>query len=134
MSGVTFESASYVLLVKNLLQTIQFYSEIGFTYEAIGSKVIHHHVSRDKLILILVEALREDEVQPISSRYEDQYFDVFGYTNAVDVLAQELIGKGITIVREPHYTNPWSEFTFRDINGYQIAIGGGVVNQELISG
>lgn len=26
-----------------------------------------------------------------------------------------------------------SEFTFRDLNGYQIAVGGGVINKELIA-
>jgi predicted lactoylglutathione lyase len=134
MSAINIDGASFVLLVKNLEQTIQFYSELGFKHEVIGSKVKHHHVSRDKLTLILFEAQQEDEVKPISSSYEEQYFDVFCYTNAVDMLAQELIEKNVTIVRGPNYTNHWSEVTFRDINGYQIAIGGGIVNKELISG
>jgi predicted lactoylglutathione lyase len=134
VSVVTIEGASFVLLVKDLEQTIQFYSGLGFKHEVIGSKVKHHHVSRNKLTLILVEATQEDDVKPISSRYEEQYFDVYCYTNAVDLLAREIMEKSITIIREPHYTNHWSEFTFRDINGYQITIGGGVVNKELISG
>jgi predicted lactoylglutathione lyase len=134
MSVITIEGASFVLLVKDLEQTVKFYSELGFKHEVIGSKVKHHHVSRDKLTLILFEAKDEDEVKPISSRYEEQYFDVYCYTNAVDSLAQEIMEKNITIVRKPNYTNHWSEFTFRDINGYQITIGGGIVNKELISG
>jgi len=121
------------LLVKNLEQTIKFYSDLGFKHEVIGSKVNHHHVSRDKLTLILFEAREEDEVKPISSRYEEQYFDVYCYTNAVDLLAQEFMEKNATLVRKPNYTSHWSEFTFRDINGYQITIGGGIVNKDLIS-
>ncbi|MFD0619132.1 VOC family protein [Paenibacillus sp. GCM10027629] len=131
---VNLEGASFVLLVKNLEQTIRFYSEIGFKHEVVGSKVLHHHVSRDKLTLILFEVRNDDEVKPISSIYSEQYFDVYCYTNAVDLLAQEIIEKNITIIREPHYTNHWSEFTFQDINGYQITFGGGVVNKDLISG
>jgi len=131
---VKINGASFALLVKNLEQTVKFYSDLGFKHEVIGSKVKHHHVKRDKLTLILFEAREEDEVKPISSRYEEQYFDVCCYTNAVDVLAQEIVDKNITIVRKPNYTSHWSEFTFRDINGYQITIGGGIVNKELISG
>ncbi|MEF3303121.1 VOC family protein [Paenibacillus sp. GYB003] len=131
---VAIEGASLVLLAKNLEQTVQFYSGIGFTHEVIGSKVKHHHVSRDHLTFILVEAAREDEVKPISSCYEEQYFDVYWYSNAVDLLAQEMTEKNITIVREPHYTEHWSEFTFRDPNGYQITVGGGVGNRERVSG
>ncbi|XEC96748.1 VOC family protein [Paenibacillus tarimensis] len=134
MSIINISHASFVLLVKDLERTVQFYSELGFKHEVIGSKVKHHHVSRDKLVLILVEAGQEDEVKPISSRYEEQYFDVYCYTNAVDLLAQEFIDKNVTIIREPNYTNHWSEFTFQDIDGYQITVGGGVVNKELISG
>ncbi|WP_308639548.1 VOC family protein [Paenibacillus silvisoli] len=133
MTEIIIDGSSFVLLVKNLEQTVQFYSDLGFNYEVIGDKVIHHHVSRGKLTLILVEAKQEDEVNPISSRYEEQYFDVYGYTNAVDLIAQEVMDKNITIIREPNYTNHWSEFTFRDLNGYQITVGGGVVNKELIS-
>jgi predicted lactoylglutathione lyase len=125
--------SSFVLLVKNLEQTVQFYSDLGFNYEVIGDKVPHHHVSRGKLTLILVEAKQEDEVKPISSRYEEQYFDVYCYTDAVDLIAQEVMDKNITIIRDPNYTNHWSEFTFRDLNGYQITVGGKVVNRELIS-
>jgi hypothetical protein len=134
MSVINIDGASFVLLVKDLEQTIQFYSELGFKHEVIGSKVKHHHVSRDKLTLILVEALKEDEVKPISSSYEEQYFDVYCYTNAVDLLAQEFIEKNVTIVRGPNYTSHWSEVTIRDINGYQIAIGGSIINKDLISG
>ncbi|WP_314587875.1 VOC family protein [Paenibacillus terrigena] len=129
---VTIEGASFVLLVKNLEETIRFYSEIGFKHEAVGSQVIHHHVSRDKLTLILFETRNEDEVKPISSLYAEQYFDVYCYTNAVDLIAQEIIKKNISIIREPHYTNHWSEFTFQDINGYQITFGGSVINKDLI--
>lgn len=133
MSEIIIDGSSFVLLIKNLEQTVQFYSDLGFKYEVIGDKVFHHHVSRGKLTLILVEAKQEDEVKPLSSRYEEQYFDVYCYTNAVDLIAQEMMEKNITIVREPNYTNHWSEFTFRDLNGYQITVGGGIVNKELIS-
>lgn len=131
---VNIEGASFTLLVKDMEQSIQFYFDIGFKHEVIGSKVKHHHVSRDKLTLILFEASNEDDVKPISSIYSEQYFDVYCYTNAVDLIAQEIVEKNITIIREPHYTSHWSEFTFRDINGYQITFGGGVVNKELIAG
>lgn len=131
---VNIEGASFTLLVKNLEQSVRFYSEIGFTHEAVGSEVKHHHVTRDKLTLILFEARNEDDVKPISSMYPEQYFDVYGYTNAVDAIAQEIVEKNVDIIREPHYTSHWSEFTFRDINGYQITFGGGVVNKELIPG
>jgi hypothetical protein len=134
MSVIDINGASFVLLVKDLEQTIQFYSELGFKHEVIGSEVKHHHVSRDKLTLILVEARQEDELKPISSSYEEQYFDVYCYTNAVDLLAQEFIEKNVTIVRGPNYTSHWSEVTIRDINGYQIAFGGSIINKELISG
>ncbi|MBO7744401.1 bleomycin resistance protein [Paenibacillus sp. MWE-103] len=133
MTEIIIEGSSFVLLVKNLKQTVEFYSDLGFKYEAIGDKVLHHHVSRGKLTLILIEAKQEDEVNPISSRYEEQYFDVYCYTNAVDLIAQEVMDKNISIIRNPNYTNHWSEFTFRDLNGYQITVGGGIVNKELIS-
>ncbi|AZN42621.1 VOC family protein [Paenibacillus albus] len=133
MTEIIINGSSFVLLVKNLEQTVQFYSGIGFKYEVIGDKVLHHHISRGSLTLILVEAKQEDEVNPISSRYEEQYFDVYCYTNAVDLIAQEVMDKNITIIRDPNYTNHWSEFTFCDLNGYQITVGGGVINQELIT-
>ncbi|WP_449622953.1 VOC family protein [Robertmurraya sp. Marseille-Q9965] len=133
MDKVCIEGASFVLLVNDLEKTVQFYEELGFTYEVIGSEVKHHHVKRDNLTLILVEVKQGDEVNPISSRYEEQYFDVFCYTNAVDMLFRELIEKNVTIVRKPNYSSHWSEFTFKDINGYQIAVGGGIINKELIS-
>lgn len=133
MATVCIEGASFVLLVNDLEKTVQFYEELGFTYEVIGSEVKHHHVKRDNLTLILVEVKQGDEVNPFSSRYEEQYFDVFCYTNAVDMLFRELIEKNVTIVRKPNYSSHWSEFTFKDINGYQIAVGGGIINKELIS-
>lgn len=123
-AAIEISGSSFALLVKNLAQTVQFYTDLGFKYEVIGSKVKHHHVSRDKLTLILFEARDENEVKPISSLYEEQYFDVYCYTNAVDVLAQEMMDKNVTFVRQPNYTSHWSEFTFRDINGYQITVGG----------
>lgn len=123
-TAIEISGSSFALLVKNLAQTVQFYTELGFKYEVIGSAVKHHHVSRDKLTLILLEAREENEVRPLSSRYEEQYFDVYCYTNAVDVLAQEMMDKNVTFVRQPNYTSHWSEFTFRDINGYQITVGG----------
>jgi hypothetical protein len=134
MTEINIDGSSFVLLVKNLEQTVQFYSELGFKHEVIGEKVPHHHVSRGKLTLILVEARQEDEVKPISSSYEEQYFDVYCYTNAVDLLVQEFIEKKVTIIRGPNYTSNWSEVTIRDINGYQIAIGGTIINKDLISG
>jgi hypothetical protein len=134
MSVININGASFVLIVKNLEQTIKYYSELGFRHEVIGEKVPHHHVSRDRLTLILVEAKQEDEVKPISSSYEEQYFDVYCYTNAVDLLTQEFIEKNVTIVRGPNYDNHWSEVTIRDINGYQVAFGGGIVTKEHISG
>jgi hypothetical protein len=66
--------------------------------------------------------------------YEEQYFDVYCYTNAVDLLTREFIDKKVTIVRGPNYDNFWSEVTIRDINGYQITFGGGIVNKELVLG
>lgn len=133
MTEIMINGSSFVLLVKNLEQTVQFYSDLGFKYEVIGDKVLHHHVSRGQLNLILIEAKQEDEVNPISSRYEEQYFDVYCYTNAVDLIAQEVMDKNITIIRDPNFTSHWSEFTFRDLNGYQITVGGSVVNKKLIS-
>lgn len=134
MSEISIDGASFVLLVKNLEQTIHFYTELGFKHEVIGEKIPHHHVSRDKLTFILVEAKQENEVKPISSSYEEQYFDVFCYTNAVDLLTQQFKENNITIVRGPNYNQHWSEVTIRDINGYQVAFGGGIINKELISG
>lgn len=130
---IEIQGSSFVLLVKNVEQTVKFYTSIGFEHEVVGVKVQFHHLKRGKLTLILCEAREEDEVKPLSSRYEEQYFDLYLYTNAVDLLAQEMMDKNITIVRKPNYTSHWSEFTFRDINGYQIAIGGGVVNKDLIT-
>jgi len=134
MTEINIDGSSFVLLVENLEQTIHFYSELGFKHELIGEKVPHHHVSRGKLTLILVEARHKDEVKPISSSYEKQYFDVYCYTDAVDLLTSELIDKKVTIVRGPNYDQFWSEVTIRDINGYQITFGGGIVNKELVSG
>ncbi|GGH77401.1 putative lactoylglutathione lyase [Pullulanibacillus pueri] len=134
MSAININGASFVLLVKELEKTIKFYTDLNFKYEVIGSKIKHHHISRDKLTLILIEAKPGDEVNPISSRYEEQYFDAFCYTDSVDVLFEEMKEKNVTIIRKPNYSSYWSEFTIKDINGYQIAFGGGIVNKELISG
>ncbi|MFE5320410.1 bleomycin resistance protein [Paenibacillus sp. NPDC056579] len=131
MVPIQISGTAVVLLVKNLEQSIQFYTCLGFAYEAIGGNIKHHHVSRDKLTLILLQARHEDDVKPLSSMYEEQYFDVFCYTNAVDLLFSELAGSHVTIARAPHYSLQWSEFTIQDCNGYSIAFGGGIVNPEL---
>ncbi|MBO0994299.1 VOC family protein [Bacillus sp. SD088] len=133
MTKVNIKGSAFVMLVKNLEQTVQFYSELGFKHEVIGEKVPHHHVSRGSLTLILVEARQENEVKTISSSYEEQYFDVYCYTNAVDLLTREFTDKKVLIVRGPNYDNFWSEVTIRDINGYQISFGGGIVNKSLVS-
>lgn len=131
MVPININGAAVVLLVKNLEQSIPFYSDLGFTYEAIGSKVKHHHVSRDKLTLILLQARHESDIRPVSSIYEEQYFDAFCYTNAVDLLFHEFSANNVTLVRGPHYSRHWSEFTIRDCNGYHIAFGGDIINKEL---
>jgi hypothetical protein len=118
--------SSIVLLVKDLQAASDFYMKLGFTYEEIGG---HVHVSRGNMTLILHPAATKEDVRPFSSVLGGLYFDVFAYTDAVDLLADECSAKGVEIVRGPNYTDRWSEFTIKDADGYLIAFGGGRSNR-----
>lgn len=47
MSEININGASFVMLVRDLEQSVNYYFRLGFTYEVIGSDPKHHHVSRD---------------------------------------------------------------------------------------
>ncbi len=97
----------------------------------IGTNPEHHHVSRDGVTFILHPATNSEDVRPSTSLIDNQlyYFDAFCYTNAVDLLTEQFVSNGITIVRGPNYSEFWNEVTIKDINGYCIAFGGGVSGQ-----
>jgi len=61
------------------------------------------------------------------------YFDLYCYTDAVDLVVKECVLKGIEIVNGPHYSKDWSEATIKDLNGYCITFGGGVANAEILN-
>lgn len=54
------------------------------------------------------------------------YFDAYAYTDAVDLLFDDFVAEGVEIVNGPNYSEHWSEFTMKDVDGYRIAFGGGV--------
>ncbi|WP_053375194.1 VOC family protein [Paenibacillus sp. FJAT-27812] len=115
--------SSIVLLVKDTQAASEFYKKLGFIYEEIGG---HVHVSRGNITFILHPAKNKEDVRPSSSVEGGLYFDVFAYTDAVDLLVEECLANGIEIVKGPSYSEHWSEFTMKDADGYRIAFGGGV--------
>lgn len=119
--------ASIVLLVADIKTASDFYRNLGFKYEEIGGPdVTHVHVSRDNITFILHPSKSKEHVRPSSSVEGGLYFDVYAYTDAVDLLAEECLAQGVEIVAGPHYSEHWSEFTMKDADGYRIAFGGGV--------
>ncbi|QHT63781.1 VOC family protein [Paenibacillus lycopersici] len=119
--------AAIVLLVADLQASSDFYRRLGFTYEEIGGPDVSHvHVSRGSLTFILHPAKRRADVRPASALEGGLYFDAYAYTDAVDLLAEQCRALGVEIVNGPHYSEHWSEFTMRDIDGYRITFGGGV--------
>ncbi|MBO9609378.1 MAG: VOC family protein [Paenibacillaceae bacterium] len=118
--------SSIVLLVKDIQVASEFYKTFGFTYEEVGG---HVHVSRGRITIILHPAVNKEDVRPLSSIEGGLYFDVFAYTDAVDLLVEECRDKGVEIVDGPNYSEHWSEFTMKDSDGYRIAFGGGISEQ-----
>jgi hypothetical protein len=49
----------------------------------------------------------------------------------VDLLVDEFRAKGAEIVKGPHFSEHWSEFTMKDADGYRIAFGGGVSRTQF---
>jgi hypothetical protein len=133
MQEINISGFSMVMLVKNLEETIEFYKNLNFKHEVMGSNPEHHHVSRDGVTFILHPAIKIEDVRPSTSFLDNNkyYFDAFCYTNAVDLIADEFISKGIEIVRGPNYSKQFSEVTIKDINGYCIAFGGSVLRKEI---
>lgn len=119
--------SSIVLLVSDVKSSSEFYKNLGFKYEEVGGpKVKHVHVSRGNITFVLHPALNKEGVRPASSVEGGLYFDVYAYTDAVDLLVDECRAQGVEIVDGPHYSNNWSEFTMKDTDGYRITFGGGV--------
>ncbi len=119
--------SSIVLLVADVRKSSDFYKNLGFKYEEVGGpKVKHVHVSRGNLTFILHPAINKEDVRPSSSVEGGLYFDAYAYTDAIDLLVEECRSKGVEIVDGPHFSEHWSEFTFKDAEGYRITFGGGV--------
>lgn len=125
--NAAISGASIVLLVSDLKRASEFYKNLGFTYEEIGGPDMKHvHVSRGNLTFILHQASRPSDVRPASSVEGGLYFDAYAYTDAVDLLFDDFVAEGVEIVNGPNYSEHWSEFTMKDVDGYRIAFGGGV--------
>ncbi|QHW35264.1 VOC family protein [Paenibacillus rhizovicinus] len=119
--------SAIVLVVADMQASAGFYRNLGFTYEEIGGPDVSHvHVSRGNLTLILHPATNPSDVRPASSLAGGLYFDAYAYTDAVDLLAEQCAALGVEIVRGPHYSEHWSEFTMKDADGYRITFGGSV--------
>lgn len=116
------KNASFVLLVKSLEESIEFYEGIGFYTENIGG---HFHVSHGGATFILQEAKQKSDVRPNSSADGGLYFDAFCYTDkqGLKELFEVFQSKNVEIVNGPHWSEGWSELTIRDTNGYRIAFG-----------
>lgn len=116
------KNASFVLLVKSLEESIEFYEGIGFYTENIGG---HFHVSHGGATFILQEAKQKSDVRPNSSADDGLYFDAFCYTDpqGLKELFEVFQSKNVEIVNGPHWSEGWSELTIRDTNGYRIAFG-----------
>lgn len=116
--------ASVTLLVENVDAAVAFYEGIGFHAENIGG---HIHVSNGGATFILHPAKKQSDIRPNSAAEGGIYFDVFCYTDSEGLrqlyaITQE---KGVEVVNGPHWSEGWSEFTIRDLDGYQVAFGGG---------
>lgn len=119
--------SAIVLLVADMKASSEFYKRLGFTYEEIGGPDVSHvHVSRGSLTFILHPAKHRTDVRPASALEGGLYFDAYAYTDAVDLLAEQCKAQGVEIVNGPHYSEHWSEFTMKDLDGYRITFGGGV--------
>jgi predicted lactoylglutathione lyase len=119
-----WKGPSMVLLVKDLDKSVAFYKKLGFSYELIGGPHVQHvHMTRDNVTFILHSAMNEQDVRPNSSVEGGLYFDAFIYTD-VRALLEEIKDTDIEIVRGPDLNDFFSEFSIRDIDGYQIAFGG----------
>ncbi|MBD3921940.1 sigma-70 family RNA polymerase sigma factor [Paenibacillus sp. PR3] len=115
--------ASVTFLVENVDASVAFYEGIGFNTENIGG---HIHVSHGGATFILHPAKRKADIHPNSAADGGIYFDVFCYTDSEGLrhlyaVSQE---KGVEVVNGPHWSEGWSEFTIRDLDGYQVAFGG----------
>ncbi|WP_169087538.1 bleomycin resistance protein [Paenibacillus sp. PL91] len=121
-NSVHLKGSSIVLLVANLQDSINYYEAIGFIAENIGG---HIHMNHGAVTFILHEAKHISDVRPNSSVEGGLYFDVFCYTNPVELklLFETFQSKGVEIVNGPHWSEGWSEVTIRDNNGYCIAFG-----------
>lgn len=113
---------SLVLLVARLEASIRFYETIGFTSETIGG---HVHMNRGDVTFILHQARQASDVRPQSSVEGGLYFDAFCYTDEIGLrrLFGSFESSGVEIARGPNWTDGWSEFTIRDVDGYRIAFG-----------
>ncbi|RAP77411.1 VOC family protein [Paenibacillus montanisoli] len=124
--------SSTVLLVSDVKASAAFYQNLGFAYEEIGGPDVSHvHVSRGNLTLILHPAASKSDVRPYSSMTGGLYFDVYAYTDAVDLLVDEIRVKELDIVNGPHFSENWNEVTIKDIDGYRITFGGGLSTDEV---
>jgi predicted lactoylglutathione lyase len=113
-----------VLLVRDLQKSIEYYKDLGFTYELVGGPDIQHvHMNRDSATFILHPAKNTADVRPNSSVEGGLYFDAFCYGN-VRMLVEEFKNKEIEIVKGPDLNDFFSEFTIQDPDGYRIAFGG----------
>lgn len=124
METAKLSGPTMVLLVKNLEKSVEFYKDLGFTYELVGGPDVQHvHMTRDSVTFILHPATKQEDVKPFSAVEGGLYFDAFCYTD-VRRLLEEIKDKKINIVRGPDLNDFFSEFTIEDIDGYRIAFGG----------
>ncbi|WP_199618235.1 VOC family protein [Paenibacillus alkalitolerans] len=123
-AAVKLTGPTMVLLVRDLDKSVEFYKNLGFTYELVGGPDVKHvHMNRDSVTFILHPAKNADDVRPLSSVDGGLYFDAFCYTDVRTIL-EEFRSKGVEIVRGPDLNDFFSEFTIQDVDGYRIAFGG----------
>jgi hypothetical protein len=76
MEKAKLSGPTMVLLVRDLEKSIQFYQNLGFSYELIGGpKVKHVHMKRDSVTFILHPAKNPEDAKPTSTVDGGLYFD-----------------------------------------------------------
>jgi predicted lactoylglutathione lyase len=128
MGEAKLKGPTQVLLVRDVEASAAFYKKLGFSYERVGGPDVQHvHMNREAVTFILHQAVNKEDVRPFSSVEGGLYFDAFCYTAGgaeLRLLLEEFKAQGAEIVKGPDLNEFFSEFTIKDIDGYQIAFGG----------
>ncbi|NLO39892.1 MAG: glyoxalase [Ruminiclostridium sp.] len=127
MKSVKLVNVCPVLLSEDIVRTVDFYVEkLGFQYAKHYDKIENFAaLYRDSIELIIIQS-KFGKVESNTKRYGAGY-DIYIDTDTVegvDVVYQEFLSKGVTVLQEPRKTDYGCyEFVIEDIDGRQIGVG-----------